>query len=186
MIDYSLIRRYISAVHDLAAQADVVGRVQEELARLQVAALDDERLMMVLRHPEISAEEKRSLLLRLSGDDPTQITTGLISLLLEKERVDVLLGAGDVFTQLADAARGVVRAQVEVAWVPDDEQKQRLEEALSRLVGAPVVADFELAPDVIGGARVRVAGQLIDGSLQGRLEALVDHVGAAPMSVAGD
>lgn len=180
MIDRSLIRRYVAALHDLAAKAGQTEAVQGELARLQAAVRADARLLQILRHPQISAEEKRALLARLVGETPSELMSGFLGLLLEKERVGILVGVADAFTELRDEAAGLVRAQVEVAWEPDDEQKQRLCAALSLLVGAPVVADFRLVPEVIGGARVRVRGRLIDGSLAGGLDRLLDHLRQQP------
>lgn len=182
MIDRTLIRRYAAAVYRLAEEAGQVEPVREELARLQLAATTDARVLAILRHPSIGAEQKRQLLVQVAGGQPTEITAGLVELVLEKDRAEILLGISDVFTELADEAAGRVRARVEVAWEPDEDQKQRLVAALSRLVGAPVVAEYVLAPEVLGGARVQVAGRRIDGSLAGRLEQMVSQVSAAPVA----
>jgi F-type H+-transporting ATPase subunit delta len=181
MIDPTLIRRYAAAIYRLAEEAGQVEVVREELARLQLAATSDSRVLAILRHPGIGGEQKRQFLLQVAGGSPTPITAGLLTLVLEKDRAEVLLGICDVFTELADEAAGRVRARVEVAWEPDEEQKERLVAALSRLVGAPVVAEYVLTPEVLGGARVHVAGRRIDGSLAGRLEEMVSQVSAAPV-----
>lgn len=178
MIDRSLIRRYVAAIHGLAVEAGETERVHVELARLQSAVGADRRLVRILLHPEISVDDKRALLLRVAGDEPSQIVAGLVDVLLDKERVEVLLGVADVFTELADEAAGNARAYIEVAWEPDEDQKQRLREALSGLVGKPVVAEFRLEPEVIGGVRARIEGRLIDGSMAGHLTRLVEQVGA--------
>lgn len=179
--DHSLIRRYVAAVYQLAAQANEVERVRGELARLQEAVATDARLLAVLRHPQIPQDDKRMLLLRLAGEQPSELVAGLIDLLLDKERVEVLAGAADALTELADEAAGVARAHVEVAWEPDEDQKRRLQAALSRLIGVPVVTEFHLDSEIIAGARVRVAGRVIDGSLGGQAQRMADHVRAAPM-----
>ncbi|NSW55531.1 MAG: ATP synthase F1 subunit delta [Armatimonadetes bacterium] len=186
MIDHTLIRRYIAAVYDLSVKSAQVEMVGEELARLQLAINSDPRLQGVLRHPEITPKEKTEILERIAGNPPSEIVRGLISVLLEKKRTEVLKGAADAFAALTDAARGVVRAHVEVAWEPDSAQKERLELALSRLVRAPVVTEYHLIPEVIGGARIRMAGRLIDGSLAGHLTRLAEQVSAKPALASGD
>jgi len=180
MIDRTLIRRYVAAVYRLAADAGQVEPVREELARLQEAVSRDPRTLAVLQHPGISPAEKRDLLLKLAGETPSATVAGLLDVLLEKDRAEVLLGAADAFTELADEDAGRVRAFVEVAWEPDAEQQQRLQSALARLVGKPVVAEFKLVPEILGGARVRVLGRLMDGSLQGRLQEMVSRITTAP------
>jgi len=184
MIDHTLVRRYIAATHALAAQADEVDRVQEQLGRLQQAAKTEPLFLPMLRHPDISLDDKRAVLLRVAGAQPSRVVAGLLDLLLEKERTEVLLAAADAFTQVADEAKGVVRAHVEVAHEPTEAQKQRLETALSRLAGAPVVTEYLTAPEVIGGARLRIAGRLIDGSLAGHIDGMVEQVGS--MTAGGD
>lgn len=176
--DRALARRYVGALYQLAAQANETERVREELLRLQTAARADARLAAILRHPEVAREDKRALLLSLVGPDPSALIAGFLDVVLDRERPETLPVAADVFTELADEAAGVVRAHVEVAREPDEAHKIRLREALSRLVGAPVVTEFDVVPEVIGGARVRMAGRVIDGSLSGRAQRLVEHLRA--------
>lgn len=179
MIDHTLIRRYVSAVYRLAAEAGEVDAVREQLMRLQTAVNADERLLAVLRHPDIGDGEKQALLTRLAGDAPSKTVIGLLSVVLSKKRIEVLQGAGDVFTEFADEADGVVRAFVEVAREPAPDQSDRLRDALSRLMGRPVVVEFHVTAQVIGGARVRIGGLLIDGSLAGHVDRLAGRVATA-------
>lgn len=182
MIDRSLIRRYVAAVHQLAESAGLVEQVRAELVAIQFAVTTDRRVPHLLAHPGITLEQKRDLLLKLAGDAPSAIYAGLVDVLLSKERTSVLSGAADMFTELCDEAAGLVRARVEVAVEPDEAQTKRLSDALSLLVGASVIVDYEVNPEIIGGARVQVAGSLIDGTLAGRLQRLVEHVNTAPTS----
>jgi F-type H+-transporting ATPase subunit delta len=172
MIDRSLTRRYVAAVHSLAAEAGQVDLVRDELGAVQAALQADERLLALLRHPNVALADKRDLLLRLVGPQPSRILAGLVDVVLSKKRPEALLGAADIFIELADEATGVVRARVEVVVMPTPDQQARLRAALARLLGAPVVTDFAVAPEILGGARVRVGGRLIDGSLSGGLDRL--------------
>lgn len=184
MIDHSLIRRYMAAVYRLAEDAGQVDAVREQLMRLQTALAVDERLLAVLKHPDIPDEDKHTVLLRLAGEAPSEIVRGLVSIALDKERTEILQGAGDVFTELADDARGVVRAYVEVAHDPEPEQSERLSAALAGLMGKPVVLELRTAPEVIGGARVRIGGTLIDGSVAGHVDRLMGRIAGGPTAVA--
>lgn len=174
----ALTRRYVGALYQLAAQAGETAQVREALLRLQTAARADARFADILRHPEVAREDKRALLLSLVGPEPSALIAGFLDVVLDKGRPEALPAAADMFTELADEAAGVVRAHVEVAWEPDEAHKTRLREALSRVVGAPVVTEFHHVPEVIGGARVRMAGRVIDGSLSGKAQRLVEHLRA--------
>ena len=51
------------------------------------------------------------------------------------------------------------------------EQEQRLTDSLTRLYGRPISLQVEFDPELLGGLVVRVGGELIDGSVAGRLAA---------------
>ena len=52
-----------------------------------------------------------------------------------------------------------------------EEQERRLTETLTRMYGRQMSLQVELDPDLIGGLVVQVGGELIDGSVAGRLAA---------------
>ena len=52
------------------------------------------------------------------------------------------------------------------------EQTTRLVGSLSRIYGRQVSAHIEIEPSIVGGIRVQVGDEVIDGSVAGRLEAL--------------
>ena len=53
-----------------------------------------------------------------------------------------------------------------------DEQTTRLVGSLGRIYGREVSVHVEVEPSVLGGIRVQVGDEVIDGSVAGRLEAL--------------
>jgi len=53
-----------------------------------------------------------------------------------------------------------------------DAEKDALARALERRFGRPVQLDMEIDSRIVGGVWVQVGDTIIDGSLQGRLEAL--------------
>lgn len=51
-----------------------------------------------------------------------------------------------------------------------DGQKQRLGAALAKLYGRPMHLNLDVDPEVIGGIRVQVGDEIIDGAVADRLE----------------
>ena len=49
-------------------------------------------------------------------------------------------------------------------------QRERLAAGLQRLYGKPVHLDMDVDPNVVGGLRVQVGDEVIDGSLSTRLD----------------
>jgi F-type H+-transporting ATPase subunit delta len=58
-----------------------------------------------------------------------------------------------------------------VAAVPLSEaQRERLAAALRRLYGRPVRINLDIDREVVGGIRVEVEGEVLDGTMSGRLD----------------
>jgi F-type H+-transporting ATPase subunit delta len=51
-----------------------------------------------------------------------------------------------------------------------DPQKQRLGAALAKLYGRPMHLNLDVDPEVVGGIRVQVGDEVINGSIADRLE----------------
>jgi len=65
-------------------------------------------------------------------------------------------------------------ARVAVPLRPDEERALR--QRLEQYFGHPVELEIEVTPSIIGGVWVRVGDTVIDGSIQGRLETLRQHL----------
>jgi F-type H+-transporting ATPase subunit delta len=72
-------------------------------------------------------------------------------------------------SELAAARRDRYIAHVRTPVRLGADQEQRLTETLTRLYGRPISVQAELDPDLLGGLVVRVGGEIIDGSVAGRL-----------------
>ena len=68
-----------------------------------------------------------------------------------------------------DEAQGGVRAFVTTALPLREDQAERLRRALGGWLGAEVVLDARVDPEIVGGIAVRVGDRLLDASLRGRL-----------------
>lgn len=75
----------------------------------------------------------------------------------------------DGYVALAAAMQDRVLATVRAAQSLDDGQRDRLQRALTQQVGRPVALQMIVEPDLLGGVRVDVGDEVIDGSVSGRL-----------------
>jgi F-type H+-transporting ATPase subunit delta len=73
------------------------------------------------------------------------------------------------FINLAAAQKNRVIATVRVARPLTDEQLDRLRDGLSRQVGRDVALQVILEPDLLGGVRVELGTEVIEGTVSGRL-----------------
>lgn len=76
----------------------------------------------------------------------------------------------DSYVELAASMRDRVIATVRVARPLDLQQRERLEAALARQVGREVALQEVVEPDLIGGIRVELGDEVIEGTVAGRME----------------
>jgi F-type H+-transporting ATPase subunit delta len=111
----------------------------------------------------------------LGDDQPARKVAPVTATLLEhavrtprSRNLDV---AAEELSELAAARRDRYVAHVSTPVRMTAEQEQRLTDSLTRLYGRPISLQVELDPDLLGGLVVRVGGELIDGSVAGRVAA---------------
>jgi F-type H+-transporting ATPase subunit delta len=74
------------------------------------------------------------------------------------------------YINLAAAQRNRVVATVRVAKPLSSDQRARLQTALSQQIGRDVTIQEVIDPDVLGGVRVELGGEVFEGTVSGRLQ----------------
>ena len=82
----------------------------------------------------------------------------------------------ELFELMKDEAEGVARAQITSAFPVDEAQLDGLKAALERRFGKKIETHVTVDPALIGGARIVVGDTVIDGSVQGELQAMASHL----------
>jgi F-type H+-transporting ATPase subunit delta len=152
-----------------AEKSDRLDEVEDELFRFG-RILD--------REPELArllADTSRPLDRVLNGKvTPTTATLLHQAVALPRGRhLDVI---AEELAELAAARRELSVARVATPVRLTPEQEQRLTSSLSRLFGRPMSLQVELDEALLGGLVVRVGGEVIDGSVAGRIEAARRHL----------
>lgn len=144
----------------------------EQLSAVQ-ALFGIEPAAKVLLSPVMPVDLKKKLFeaaLEASGG-PTEL----------KAFIHALVGAGRVaiypefvaaFSNLINAATGVVSAEVVTAVKVDPEIVAQLTKSLEKLLGSKIQADQQVDPDLLGGFVVRLGNRMIDLSVKTKLDAL--------------
>jgi len=170
-------KRYSQAVFNIALQAKELNRWQSDLRKI-ASLVKDDALFALLQNPELDFDNKaRVLSERLGVINPLALK--LVSLLVTKGRLDMIGDIADEYQRLLDNYRGVEGAEVaEVTTaIPlDDEDRLRLAQRLTTIIGKPVVLKPKVDSSLIGGIIIRIGDKLIDGSIRSKLEALKNEL----------
>jgi F-type H+-transporting ATPase subunit delta len=158
----------------LLAAAEKTGRlddVEDELFRFGRILDREPQLAALLADTGAPAEGRVALLDRLLAGKVAGVTAALLRQAVVLPRGRRLDAVAEELAELAAARRqrSIARVTTPVRLTPD--QEDRLRETLSRLYGRPMSLQIELDEALLGGLVVRVGGEVIDGSVAGRLEA---------------
>ena len=106
-------------------------------------------------NPRVSPAQLTELLVSLSGDSSAPLRN-FLSTLVENKRVQVLPAVSAQFEILKNELEGTVDAHIESALAMDDGQLSALVKDLEQRLKRKVRPQVTVAPELIGGARVRV------------------------------
>ncbi len=159
----------VIAVVKAAEHADEADRLEEELFAFGQLVTGSPDLRDALSDPARSAEDKQGL---LQGLLEGKVTRGTMRLAQQStggshRTVTVALEA---YQDLAAAHRRRLVALVTVARPLGDDEAGRLADALSQQYDRPVHLNTVVDPDVIGGVRVEIGDDVIDGTVASRLD----------------
>jgi F-type H+-transporting ATPase subunit delta len=170
-------RRYARALLEVAftrADGDPAA-LRRELEEAAAVLEANAPLQDALASPAVGDEAKRRVLDAV-WPQASPLLRRLLGLLVERGRTPLLGAIASAFADLWNGARGVVPARAESAVPLEPEQQQAIARALGRVTGKDVELSATVDPGLLGGLRVRVAGQVYDGTVQGRLRALRAHL----------
>ena len=160
------------AVEALVRAADAAGegdRLEDELFTFGRTVVDNPDLRAALSDPARSQADKRALVRNLLQG---KVSAG--ALRLAEQSVDgshlTVTSALDWYSRAAAAARNRLVAYVKVASPLTPAERDRLAELLSRDYGRPVHLNVLVDPSVLGGVRVEIGGEVMDGTVATRLD----------------
>jgi F-type H+-transporting ATPase subunit delta len=164
-------RPYAEAAFELARDQNALP-VWSQMLRFASTIVADPRVSAALDNPKLSAGDKESLLLSIAGDRVSGDGRNFLRVLIESDRVKLLPEIQSMFDDLKDSAESVAKATIETAFPLSDAQLAELKTALERRFNKKIEATVIENRALIGGARVSVGDEVIDGSVQAKLAAM--------------
>ncbi len=170
-------RRYAQAIFGIAEQTR---QFESWLSDLNALSRIQEETILIrnLETPNLSSEDKVALL-RSRFPQLGSLATNLVSLLVQRGKIQLLPSIFEAYQRLMDIRQGIERAEVATAVPMGDEDVRKLESSLSSIMGKKVIIKARVDPSVIGGVVARFEGKLLDGSTRSKLESLKRRIAGA-------
>lgn len=162
----------IAGVTAHVAAADRAGELdalETELFDFNRVIIGDSELRQVITDRSVPAAPKAELIGKLVDGKVAKATAALA-----RQAAAARTGSFDkaiaAFAKIAAGRRNRLLAEVRVAYVLGDDEKQRIAAALAAKYGREVHINTILDPDVVGGISVAIGDEIVDGSVSSRLE----------------
>jgi len=151
---------------------EMVDRYAASLADVTDVIREEPRVRRFLESPRIDGEgKKQAIRASFAGRVPEPLLRFLY-VVVDKRREALLGEIGDAYEQLVDEARGRVRAEVSLPREPDDAMRTSVIRALEQRSGRSVVAQFVVDPALLGGVKIRLGDEILDGSVRRQIARL--------------
>ncbi|MGZ8570759.1 MAG: ATP synthase F1 subunit delta [Actinomycetota bacterium] len=161
---------YAAAVVAVADAEGAGGRVEDEVYAFAKAVEQNPQLREALTDQALPIENRIALVRDVIGQHAHPATVSLIAFIVESGRARDLGTIAEHAVAIAAERREHVVAEVRAAVPLSDNQRERLERALSRATGRTVEVKVVVDPTGVGGVVARVGDLVFDGSVASRLE----------------
>lgn len=160
----------VEAVLVSAQRHDRLDEVQDELFRFARTVASQPELRLALTDRGLPVERKSDLLTELLKEKTTVEAARLIVHAVTEPRGHSLESNLEALADAAAARRQRQVATVAAAVPLTENQRDRLAAALSAQLGHDVQLNVVIDPEVVGGLRVSLGDEVIDGTLATRLD----------------
>jgi F-type H+-transporting ATPase subunit delta len=153
----------------LAAQAGDADRVQRELFAFGRAVASDSGLELALDSKVGLDEEKVRLVEALLAGKTEPATGAILRQVVCSSRRGSARGAIARAGRIVAEQRGQVVATVTVAAELSQKRRGEVADRLTRQYGSDVTVNYMVDPAIVGGMRIRIGDEVIDGTITSRL-----------------
>jgi F-type H+-transporting ATPase subunit delta len=167
----TIARPYAEAAFRLADAQGKLADWSASLANLAAVAAD-ERVRAAIGDPNIPAAKVAGLIIGILSGKLSGEIENLVRLLAENGRLDVLAEIRSQYEALKNEREGVVEAEITTAFEMDQAQLADLVSRLEKKTGRKVRARVSVDKALIGGVKIAIGDQVIDGSARAQLGAL--------------
>jgi len=165
---------YAQALYDLVQDEDLQEQTLQQLTVLQQSFAEEPSFITLLNAPNLSKQERCDILDQSFRDKVHIYVLNFLKILTEKGYMGSFCDCCKEFRRLYNQAHGILPVQVVTAATLQQSQMDKLTQKLSSITGKTVQLQCRVDPSVLGGVRLDYDGKQVDGTVQGRLNAVRD------------
>ena len=163
---------YGQGLYALAKEEGLGESILGELTVLETAFAENPEFLKLLASHNIPRQERTDLLEDSFRGKVHLYVLNFLKLLTDKDCIRQFPACCKAYREQYNADKGILEVRVLSAIALNEGQKQRLTDKLTAITGKKIALLCRVDPAVLGGIRLRYDGLQVDGTVQGRLEAL--------------
>jgi F-type H+-transporting ATPase subunit delta len=171
MLKGAIARRYAEAVFGLALKQKTLEQTLDDVQGI-ADLFSKHTLAFLLREPKIPWQRKEKALREALSSRVLPTSLNLALLIVQRGLVDLMPNIANELRQMVLDYNNQAVAEVTTAAQMDANQQSLVKRALERRVGKTILLQTKVNPEILGGVIARVGDQVIDGSVQQRLQVL--------------
>ncbi len=161
--------RYAKAILDLSQDRGVKDTVLNDMKAVVAILGENKELRLALQSPVIKLEDKRAVLHKVFSNASKE-TSGLIDILVDNKRVDMLGAVGSSFITLYNQSLGLQEATVTTAIAITPELEAKVLAKVTELTGSTdIKLENIIDESIIGGFILRVGDTQYNASIASQL-----------------
>jgi F-type H+-transporting ATPase subunit delta len=167
----TIARPYAEAVFGLAEKSGSSAKWLAWLATMAQVAGNPE-MRECIANPNVGAKPLYDLFIALCREDFPAEARNFVRVLIANDRLALLPEIHAQFAQLKNERDGVLEAEIRSAFPLDNAQINGLVADISKRFKLRVQPRVTVDRELIGGVRISVGDEVIDGSVRGKLEGM--------------
>lgn len=169
-------KTYSEALFEVALEENKVDLFLEELQFIIDTFKMYPEFYDLFKSPLLKVDEKKKVVSEVFGEKLSQEMNNFLKIILDKRRAYYIEQIKLEYEKMVNKHKGIIKAVAVTAIPLSDEEKNSLEEKLSKLTGKSIKLTNEIDKSLLGGVLVKLGDKVIDGTVKSRLEELKESL----------
>lgn len=167
--------RYAKATLNLAKDKGLAKEVNDDMLLITQTINENHDLLVLLKSPIVKATDKKNVLSSIFKSKTNPITLGVINLLIENKRIELLPLVAKEYVIIYDFLKGIEIAHVTTAVPLTKELEAKILNKIKEFSNNDISFENKIDPSIIGGFILRVGDKQLDSSVSGQLKGLLSN-----------
>lgn len=162
-------KRYSASLFEVGIELDKMDTFHKEINFIKDIIEENNSILKILEHPEISKREKRDVVEEIFGEMVSKEMLNFLFITIDKRREKNIINIVDEFNKLFKDYRGIVDIEAVTAVPMNEEASERLKTVLGNKLKKEINLSNRVDHSIIGGVMLNMDEKIIDSTLKTQL-----------------